>query len=84
MWGFGSGVGNLFHMHGHDGHLGHARIRVVQGLYLCMAALGVWEFIRVLLGEAPASSTLTLVVILLSPIWIPALKHLLFGKPNGH
>lgn len=79
MWGFGSGVGNLFHMHGNDDHLLHARVRVVQGLYICMAVLGIWELIRVLLGEAPVGSTLILAAILLSPVWLPWLKGL-FNK----
>jgi hypothetical protein len=79
--GFGSGIGNIFHMHGHDEHLHHARVRIVWGVYLCMVVLGIWEAIRLVLGEAPLSSWL-LVVVLLAPAWIPGLKSLLSG--GGH
>ena len=76
--GFFGGIGHLFSYSEDANHMEHARTRSLWGLYLCMAALGVWEFIRVILGEVPASSTLILVVILLSPAWIPLIKKLLF------
>ncbi len=76
--GFFGGIGHLFSYSEDANHMEHARTRALWGLYLCMAALGVWEFIRVILGEVPTSSTLILVVILLSPAWIPPLKKLLF------
>ena len=76
--GFFGGIGHLFSYDKDADHMEHARTRSLWGLYLCMAALGVWEFIRVILGEAPASSTLVLVVILLSTVWIPLVKKLLF------
>ena len=82
--GFFGGIGHLFSYDKDADHTEHARTRALWGLYLCMAALGVWELIRIVLGEAPASSTLILAVILLSPAWIPWLKGLIFGKPNGH
>lgn len=78
------GIGHLFTYDESATHMDHARTRALWGLYLCMAALGIWELIRIVLGEAPVSSTLTLVAILLSPAWIPWLKGLIFGKPNGH
>jgi len=56
----------------------HVRTRSLWGLYLCMAALGIWECIRIILGEAPVSPTLVLAVILLSPVWVSWLKGLLF------
>ncbi len=82
--GFFGGIRHLFTYSESASHMEHARTRSLWGLYLCMAALGVWECIRVLLGEAPATSTLILVAILLSPVWIPWIKGLIFGKPNGH
>src|SRR3989338_2031628 len=78
FWGFFGGIGHLFSYSENANHMEHARTRALWGLYLCMAALGIWELIRVFLGEAPASSTLILVVILLSPAWIPLIKKLLF------
>ncbi len=80
--GFISGVGNLFHMHGHDEHLQHARVRVVWGLYLMMATLGLWELIRIIAGQAPGS-TIVLVIILLLPAWWPALTKFLSGLGGG-
>ena len=76
--GFFGGIGHLFSYSEDADHMEHARTRVLWGLYLCMAALGLWELVRVVLGEVSASSTLVLVVILLSPAWIPWLKGLLF------
>ena len=76
--GFFGGIRHTFSYSESADHMEHARTRSLWGIYLCMAALGVWEFIRVILGEAPASSTLVLVVILLSPVWIPLIKKLLF------
>ena len=76
--GIGGGLPFLFTYSEDQHHMDHARTRAMWGLYLCMAALGLWELVRVVLGEVSASSTLVLVVILLSPAWIPWLKGLLF------
>jgi len=82
--GFFGGIGHLFSYDNDADHMDHARTRAMWGLYLCMLALGLWELIRIVLGEVPVSSTLILAAILLSPVWIPWIKGLLFGKPNGH
>ncbi len=76
--GFFGGIKHLFSYSENADHMEHARTRSLWGIYLCMAALGIWECIRVVLGEAPVSSTLILAAILLSPAWIPWLKGLLF------
>ena len=82
--GFFGGITHLFSYSESADHMDHARTRSLWGIYLCMAALGIWEFIRVILGEAPASSTLVLVLILLSPVWIPWLRNLFTGASGGH
>lgn len=64
-------------------HLEHSRTRSLWGLYLAMVCLGIWETVRLLLGETPGS-TVILILILLSPAWIPWLKALLTGKSGGH
>ncbi len=64
-------------------HMEHARTRALWGLYLCMVTLGFWECIRLISGQLPVSS-LILIVILLSPAWIPWLKGLITGKSGGH
>lgn len=65
-------------------HLSHARTHAMQGLYICMVALGIWEAIRIVLGELPPVN-IVLVLILLSPAWIPPLKALLSGGgKSGH
>ncbi len=76
--GFFGGVGHLFSYDNDADHMEHARTRSIWGIYLCMAALGAWECIRLVLGKADATSTLVLVAVLFSPIWIPWLKGLLF------
>ena len=81
--GFGSGIGHIFHMRGHEEHLHHARVRIVWGVYLCMVVFGIWELLRLVLGEAP-TSTWVLILILLSPAWIPWLKGLFSGGGGGH
>lgn len=63
-------------------HLEHARTRSLWGLYLAMVSLGIWETVRLLLGEVPGS-TIILILILLAPAWIPALKALFTGKSSG-
>ena len=82
--GFFGGIGHLFSYDKDADHMEHVRTRSLWGLYLCMLALGLWELIRIILGEAPVSPTLVLAVILLSPVWVSWLKGLIFGKPNGH
>ena len=74
--GFFGGIKHLFSYSESADHVEHARTRALWGLYLCMAALGTWELIRVVLGEAPVSSTLILAAILPSPVWITWLKDL--------
>ncbi len=81
--GFFGSIKHLFTYSESADHMDHARTRALWGLYLSMAALGIWELIRMLMGEVDPSSTLILAVILLSPIWIPLLKGL-FTKSDGH
>jgi len=79
-------VGGVKHMLAYDqaaDHLKHHRVHALQGLYLCMVILGIWETIRIFLGETPGS-TFILVIILLSPVWAPWLKALLSGRGGGH
>ena len=80
--GFFGGIKHLFTYSEDADHMDHARTRAMWGLYLCMLALGLWELIRVVLGEVPVSSTLILAAILLSPVWIPWIKGLLFTSPK--
>lgn len=82
--GFFGGIKHIFTYDESADHMDHARTRSLWGLYLCMVTLGIWQCIRVLLGEVPASSTLLLVVILFSPAWAPWLKGLSTGKSSGH
>ena len=76
--GFFGGIKHLFSYSESTDHMEHVRTRSLWGLYLCMLALGLWELIRIILGEAPVSPTLVLAVILLSPVWVSWLKGLLF------
>ncbi len=80
--GFAGAFPHLFTYSEGAEHMDHARTRILWGVYLCMVAFGIWEFIRVLLGEAP-HSTLILCVILLSPLWAPWIKKTLTGSPGG-
>jgi hypothetical protein len=81
--GFFGGIKHLFTYSESADHMEHARTRAMWGLYICMVALGLWETLRLILGEVPAS-TWILIVILLSPLWAPYLKSLLTGKSGGH
>ena len=78
--GFFGGIGHIFSYSEDADHMEHARTRSLWGIYLCMAALGIWELILMFLGEAPVSSTLVLAIVLFSPAWIPWIKGLLFNK----
>ncbi len=80
--GFFGGIGHLFSYSESADHMEHARTRAIWGIYLCMFALGIWECIRIVLGEVPVSSTLILMAILLCPVWIPWIKSLLFTSPK--
>lgn len=77
--GFFGGVGHLFSYSESAPHMEHARTRALWGLYLCMVTFGLWELIRLLLGQAPGSSII-LILIMLSPAWIPWLKAVITGK----
>lgn len=80
--GFSGGIKHLFTYSESASHMEHARTRALWGVYLCMVTLGIWETIRVLLGEA-SQATLILVIILLSPAWIPWLRTLFTGTSGG-
>lgn len=81
--GFFGGIGHLFTYSESVDHMEHARTRALWGLYICMFSLGVWETIRLLVGETQTSSVI-LILILLSPAWVPWLKALITGKSGGH
>lgn len=81
--GFFGSVKHLFTYSEGTDHMEHARTRALWGLYLCMVTLGFWELIRLVFGQVPLSS-LVLIIILLSPAWIPWLKGLITGKSGGH
>lgn len=81
--GFFACVGHLFSYSEDAHHMEQNRTRCIWGLYICMVTLGLWQCIRLILGEAPASSAL-LIIILLSPAWAPWLKRLVFGGGGGH
>lgn len=63
-------------------HVVHDRTHALQGLYLCMVVLGLWQAVRVFMGEA-SPSILILSFVLLSPLWAPWLKATLSGKGGG-
>lgn len=81
--GFFGSIKHLFTYSESASHMDHARTRALFGLYLAMVSLGVWESIRLVLGQVPGS-TIILILILLSPAWIPWLKALITGKSGGH
>ncbi len=80
--GFSGTIKHLFTYSEGADHVEHARTRTLWGLYLCMVSFGVWQCLRVFVGQAPVS-TLLLAVILFSPVWAPWLKGLLF-KSDSH
>jgi len=82
--GFFGGIGHLFSYDNDADHMDHARTRAVWGIYICMLTIGFWEFVRVIIGSAPPSY-LWWALFFLTPLWIPWLYKLAFGKkPNGH
>lgn len=81
--GFFGSIKHLFTYSESASHMEHARTRSLWGLYIAMVALGLWESVRLLIGEVPGS-TIILIIILLSPAWAPALKALVTGKSGGH
>lgn len=81
--GFFGALSHLFTYSESADHMEHARTRGLWGLYLSMVALGLWQIVRLILGEADSSS-LILIAILLSPMWIPWIKGLLTGSSGGH
>jgi len=82
--GIGGGLPFLFTYSEDQHHMDHARTRAVWGIYICMLTIGFWEFVRVIIGTAPVSY-LWLVLLFLTPLWIPWIYKLAFGKKsNGH
>lgn len=80
--GMGSGARHMF-TYGEDAdHMHHVRARATWGIVLCMVTLGLWEIVRVVIGEAPISY-LILSLFLLTPLWIPWLRRLAKGG-GGH
>lgn len=77
------GISHLFTYNHSAPHMEHARTRSLWGLYLCMVTLGFWELLRVITGEAPGHS-LILILILIAPLWIPALRKAITGGGGGH
>jgi hypothetical protein len=80
--GFGSGFRHVFTYGEDDHHMAHARGRAMWGVLVCMVVLGLWEIVRVILGQVPLTY-LWLSLILLTPLWIPWIKGLLSGKGGG-
>jgi hypothetical protein len=78
--GFGSGARHLFTFGESSSHMQHARVRIVWGILLIMAAWGWWEIFRVIAGQEPLSY-LWLALLLLTPVWIPWVRKLFSG---GH
>ncbi len=44
--GFLGSIGNLFKMNAHEGHLEHAQVRTIWGVYLLIFLFFVWEMTR--------------------------------------
>jgi hypothetical protein len=80
--GFGSGMPHLFTYSEDAEHMEHARARAVWGVLVCMVVWGLWEVVRVVVGQAPPSY-LILSLLLLTPLWIPWLKKAASGG-GGH
>ena len=85
IMGFAGGVRHLFTYSESDSHMEHARERITWGLLLTMSAFGGWELVRVIVGQAPLSY-LWIVVVMLTPLWIPWVRSLIGGKSSdgGH
>jgi hypothetical protein len=82
IMGFAGGARHLFTYSESDSHMKHARERIVWGLLLSMTAFGGWELLRVAVGLAPLTY-LWIVVVMLTPLWIPWVRGLLGGKKSG-
>lgn len=65
-------------------HVEHGRTNSLWGVYICMVTFAVWQCVRVVAGEVAFSSVAILIVLLLSPAWVPWLKALATGKKGGH
>ncbi len=83
MAGFGGGIKFIFTYAEDAHHMAHARARIVWGVLICMVTLGLWEIVRVVIGQAPLGY-LWLSLFLLTPLWIPALMKLAKGGGGGH
>ena len=81
--GFSGAIPHIFTYSESAHHMEHARSRAIWGLLICMVVLGLWETLRVIVGQAPLSY-LWLSLILLTPLWIPWVKGLLKGGGGGH
>jgi len=81
--GFGGGIGHLFTFGHSQSHMDHARARIVWGLLICMVVLGLWEALRVIVGDAPLSY-LILVILLLTPVWVPWVSRGFKSGDGGH
>jgi hypothetical protein len=81
--GFGSGARHMFTYAEDADHMKHARARITWGVLLCMATLGFWEILRVIIGSAPLTY-LWLSLLMLTPLWIPWLWKLAKGGGGGH
>jgi|GEM_PF-6602479 len=80
--GFGSGARHIFTYGEDKHHMEHCRARIIWGTLICMVTLGLWEIVRVILGQAPLSY-LIISLVLLTPAWIPWLRGLAKGG-GGH
>ncbi len=80
--GFASGARHIFTYGESWDHMQHVRMRIVWGVLVCMVTLGLWEIVRVIIGQAPLSY-LILSFVLLTPLWIPWLKKLT-SSGGGH
>jgi hypothetical protein len=76
--GAANGIPHLFTYAESDEHMKHARVHIVQGLFLSMTALGSWEIVRVIAGVVPWTY-LWISFFMLTPLWVPYF----FGKKGG-
>ena len=74
LGGFLGGVPHLITFSEDEEHMVRARTRAVWGVGWLLILFGCWEIIQVLMGAAPFSRLL-LVVILFSILWVPWLTE---------